>query len=336
MAITKPAVLPPWAESGDIVQPTNAEIQVGWPVGATPPSRQRFNWILNYGMNGVRYLTRRGIPDWDADDTYMIGDRVIGDDGKTYRSLVDNNTGQTPSSSPTKWERWGFTFNEFLAGVTTPPQFDNDNSLATTAFVQRALGNRQGYNVPETGSSFSAADAGKVFGLNGPSTYTLPSASGLPNGATFDFFAAGNGCVVQASGSDTITTKGGTTVTSLTLNSGDTLSLVRVGPTAWLAISGSSQLEFADVFGASLTENGYQKLPGGLIIQWGSLSVTNGQTITFPVALTSNVRVVITPGFGAGLTQVFYSIQGEAPWTGFKINHSSGVSVVFNWLAFGY
>ena len=33
---------------------------------------------------------------------------------------------------------------EFLAGITTPPQFDNDTSLATTEFVQRALGSFSG------------------------------------------------------------------------------------------------------------------------------------------------------------------------------------------------
>lgn len=106
MAITKPPVLPSWAEAGDKVQPSNAEIQVGWPLSSIPPSRQRFNWLLNFLANGIRYFSRRGLPDYDAAETYMTGDRVIGDDGKTYRSLIDNNTAQTPSASPTKWEEW--------------------------------------------------------------------------------------------------------------------------------------------------------------------------------------------------------------------------------------
>lgn len=109
MAITKPPVLPAWAESGDRVTPSNAEIQVGWPLSSIPPSRQRFNWLLNYLANAVRYFSRRGIPDYDAAETYMIGDRIIGDDGKTYRSLIDTNLAQTPSTSPTKWELWALT-----------------------------------------------------------------------------------------------------------------------------------------------------------------------------------------------------------------------------------
>lgn len=106
MALTKPPVLPAWAEAGDRVQPSNAEIQAGWPLSNVPPSRQRFNWLLNYLANGIRYFSRRGLPDYDAAETYMIGDRIIGDDGKTYRSLIDNNIGQTPSAQPTKWEEW--------------------------------------------------------------------------------------------------------------------------------------------------------------------------------------------------------------------------------------
>lgn len=119
MALTKPTVLPVWAESGDKVQPTNPEVQTGWPLSNTPPARQRWNWLLNYLMNGVRYFTRRGMPDYGADETYMTGDRVIGDDGKTYRSIQDNNTGHTPSSSPTWWERWGYSSTELDAILAT-------------------------------------------------------------------------------------------------------------------------------------------------------------------------------------------------------------------------
>lgn len=132
MALTKPSVLPPWADAGDKVQPTNAEIQTGWPLSNVPPSRQRFNWLLNWLMNGVRYLTRRGMPDYAADETYAIGDRVIGDDGKTYRSIQAANTGNTPSSSPLWWERWGFTKAELTAELNNHDYKDSCR-VGTTA-----------------------------------------------------------------------------------------------------------------------------------------------------------------------------------------------------------
>lgn len=135
MAITKPAVLPPWAESGDAVQPTNAEIQSGWQAGSVPPSRQRFNWILNYCMNGVRYLVRRGLPDWDAAETYAIGDRVIGPTGSTYQALTAN-TNKTPASNPSDWAPWAF-------GPSDVATLSNDNSskLATTSWIRGAMSN---------------------------------------------------------------------------------------------------------------------------------------------------------------------------------------------------
>ena len=109
MALTKPPVLPPWADTGDKTQPTNTEIQTGWPQSNIPPSRQRFNWILNFLANGVRYLTRRGIPDWDADETYLIGDRAQGPDGYTYVSLANANINFPPAANPSVWAVWGYT-----------------------------------------------------------------------------------------------------------------------------------------------------------------------------------------------------------------------------------
>ena len=105
MAITKPPVLPPWADAGDKVQPSNAEIQVGWPLSSIPPSRQRFNWLLNFLANGIRYFSRRGIPDWDSSETYETNDRVIGPDGRTYRSTGPGNTNLVPGVSGA-WEEW--------------------------------------------------------------------------------------------------------------------------------------------------------------------------------------------------------------------------------------
>lgn len=111
MSLTKPPVLPIWADAGDKVQPSNTELPIGWPLSNTPPARQRWNWVLNFLMNGVRYFTRRGMPDWGADETYEVGDRVQGSDGLTYKALTQN-ANKTPASNPSDWTRWGFTADE--------------------------------------------------------------------------------------------------------------------------------------------------------------------------------------------------------------------------------
>jgi hypothetical protein len=121
MAIIKPPVKNIWADTGDKTEPTAGEVLSGWPLSSTPPSRQRFNWILNYCANAVRYFSRRGLVDYDAAETYSIGDKIIGDDGETYSSLQASNINHSPSSSPTWWKPWAqlkkYTFSVNKNGV---------------------------------------------------------------------------------------------------------------------------------------------------------------------------------------------------------------------------
>ena len=420
MALTKPPVLPPWAEAGDKVQPTNAEIQTGWPLSNTPPARQRWNWILNFLANGVRYLTRRGLPDYGADETYMIGDRVIGDDGKTYRSIQDNNINHAPSASPLWWEEWApslsrladllqkQTYTAFttagaapnftltpapaitaytagqrfrvkfhaagagadvlnvsglgnkslkqydstgakvgaviaanqLADVeydgvdmvildalpasfgTTPPQFDNDTSFATTAFVQRALGSMSSAKIVNATGNILAEDAGKfieILGASGNITLTLPDISTVPAGTTFELYNnAGFGCTIQRSGSATIADGSGVAQTSYTLRIQSTARFISDGFN-WFLTSG---------FGGHLpASNGYQRLPNGIIIQWMQFAktttaspISNSWPIAFPNALwniSGTIGGTANPNGGAisasgNTTQVtIYTTSGQ-------------------------
>jgi hypothetical protein len=54
----------------------------------------------------------RGIGEWSATAVYQVGARVVGDDGLTYRCLVDN-TGKQPSTNRVEWEPWaGYAMSE--------------------------------------------------------------------------------------------------------------------------------------------------------------------------------------------------------------------------------
>ncbi len=44
-----------------------------------------------------------GASPWNSGATYNEGDRVVGSDGKIYRSIVPSNTGNDPTSSPSSW-----------------------------------------------------------------------------------------------------------------------------------------------------------------------------------------------------------------------------------------
>jgi len=131
MAITKPPVVPAWADTAtpttDIVQPSDPEISAGWPLSTTPPSRQRFNWVLNFCANAVRYFSRRGVPDWDSAETYSTND-IVQQGGALFRSLQDGNTNHLPSDLVNDaW--WG------LPQFRTANTDDQSSQGATTAYV---------------------------------------------------------------------------------------------------------------------------------------------------------------------------------------------------------
>lgn len=80
---------------------------------------------------------------------------------------------------------------------------------------------------------------------------------------------------------------------------------------------------FANEFANSLGPGGYQKLPSGLIVQWGSgaISATN-VNITFPLAFpTACYDVLVSENSGNGWTGSAFSVYGPYSKT------TTGVSV---------
>lgn len=107
---SKPAVRKAWGESNttsaDMFDPGDTATGIGWtPSTTTPPSRQRFNWAMNWVANAIRYFMQRGVADWDAAETYAIGGLTLGSDNNLYRSSVASNINFNPTTQPTKWER---------------------------------------------------------------------------------------------------------------------------------------------------------------------------------------------------------------------------------------
>jgi hypothetical protein len=336
MSITKPPVLPAWADSGDKVQPTNSELQVGWPVSSIPPSRQRFNWILNYVANGIRYFSRRGIPDYDAAETYMTGDRIIGDDGKTYRSLIDTNLAQTPSTSPTKWERWALTLAEMYTSLVTPAQFDNSVKPATTEFVRRTGMQTNGIRSLSANTTLTALDVGSTIYLGGAGgfTITLPLAATLPAGTRIEV-VSGVSATISRQGAEPIYSANvtGSEVATISIGAGDTLTFIASPGTGWF-VFGSSQLGYTASFGKSLASSGYQKLPGGLILQWGNDgSPALSSSVTFPIAFPTAVYQIVATLYATS-TGGNASVVTPGPTTsGFNITKSAAISC--NWIALG-
>ncbi len=134
MPIERRPVRPVWADSGDRNDvPSTGAIEQGWPLSAAPPTRQRFNWILNALDGAVAYNTRRGIPDYDAAQLYQSGDRIQ-QGGATWRCLVDGTQGIAPGTNAQRWEAWGLTPADVLA------PFAGANQLLAGSGYQRLAG----------------------------------------------------------------------------------------------------------------------------------------------------------------------------------------------------
>lgn len=117
-------------------------------------------------------------------------------------------------------------------------------------------------------------------------------------------------------------------------------SLLALTPaTMFQALQGSNQ---------SLAANGYQRLPGGLLLQWGQVSVySNGidggsSPVTFPVAFPSNcVVTAVKNGGGVSGVDGIYANRGTS-LTGFTANVDSATGNegagwrTVAWQAIGY
>ncbi|OFJ46388.1 hypothetical protein BA896_021775 [Janthinobacterium lividum] len=192
----------------------------------------------------------------------------------------------------------------FTASPTgpTPAQFDATNKLATMAAVQRALGNYQGVSAFLTSGTFTltAANAGQEIILSGSSVtaaLVLPLLSSVPDGAAFlvKSEASTSNWTINANAADgaaIISTSSG--VASLPIKRGDFALIVKSG--LFWRVHGTVDLGSGDSFAASLSINGYQKLPSGLILQWGQVLFAaaggNQQAVTFPIAFPNGVRMV--------------------------------------------
>ena len=94
---------------------------------------------------------------------------------------------------------------------------------------------------------------------------------------------------------------------------------------------------FSQEFGASLAVNGYQKLPSGLILQWGLVSTALANTsypFTYPIAFPTACRSVLVTSAATGQT-ASGNVDSAATTTSVGVRNSVASSSVYV-LAIGY
>ncbi|MCY1187451.1 hypothetical protein D9M73_284320 [compost metagenome] len=91
-------------------------------------------------------------------------------------------------------------------------------------------------------------------------------------------------------------------------------------------------------FGATLGTSGWQKLPSGLILQWGQTPVATADDVTtsLPIAFpTAFATVVISQGYTAGSNSMGYACASANSLSSF-IWKATGTGNGHNYLAIGF
>lgn len=194
--------------------------------------------------------------------------------------------------------------------------------------------------VTASGTLGAVVGGGAVFINSASATaQTLPAASAVTAGKQVELMNINTGvATISRAGSDTITGNH-TTVTSFALGDGDTLVLQSDGVSNWFAVGGSVQLGKAAAFGSLQAVNGYQKLPSGLIMQWGLTTAipatSTGVTtlpITFPTAIFS---VVATFSDAASPTDTVTTNVNGITTANFSLYNPRATAAQFQWFAIG-
>lgn len=87
----------------------------------------------------------------------------------------------------------------------------------------------------------------------------------------------------------------------------------------------------ASDFPALLSGNGYQRLPSGVIIQWGQAFISGTTTVNFPLTFPTNATAVVFTNVSS--SNQIYLNGSPLGRTGFSAtNGSSSIS----WIAIGY
>ena len=188
----------------------------------------------------------------------------------------------------------------------------NTTQIATTAFVSTAVTNERTATTTLTNK-------------------TINLANNTVTGTKAEFNAA-------CSDADFASLAGTETLTNKTVNlTSNTLAGTKA---QFNAACADTDFSFLNDFTGSnqyLSSDGYQKLPGGLVIQWGRL--TSGSSVTFPTTFTTACfQVIASRSSNGGATSgaaVFVN-AGSISTSGFSMAEATTSTYPIMWIAIGY
>ena len=233
-------------------------------------------------------------------------------------------------------------------GVTAQqPQFDESPNLANTAFVKKFGLSASALTTLTADEALTADRMGSavLFSNVNPMIQTLPQRSTTPNGSVIHLGNYGAGAVtVNAFAGDLINANtGGAAISTLVLQRGDDATFMSNADNAWALVGGSYLTKQSSIFGAFLNIQGYQKLPSGVIVQWGTAVVTSNTggfatdvllPITFPAV---HAACYVQFGGIAPPTTVSSLAASNASLTNVRLTAvSTSPTVAVFWFAIGW
>lgn len=212
------------------------------------------------------------------------------------------------------------------------PQFDSGPRLATTSFVQRALGNYGSVDGFAANGTLAASAAGRKQIIFDPcNSVTLPLGSSVPVGACFSLNAAGTVPVtIHPNTGDSIAWGGGSG--AIVMPPGSDLDLVHGGSSDWYA-SGTGLLKYQQQLAGATGNPSWQRFPSGLIMQAGWNQILSGSSVTInlPVAFpNAALNAIATPYSGTTPGVISTAVS-----TTQIVIYSTVVPQNVNWMAFG-
>lgn len=220
------------------------------------------------------------------------------------------------------------------AGSESPSLLD-DYQRTLSAFIAMHR-DGAGFTQEATVASGATTDIGAAtsFYVQITGTTTITSFGTAYNGPRFVRFA---GALTLTHNATTLILPGGANITTA---AGDTCVVVPSGNAAngWRVIS-YQRAATSPVWTYSSGASGYQKLPSGLILQWGSvgsLSSSADTTITFPIAFpTAADFFMVSHDYSAGSGSIAYC-AGTQTSTTQAVARSSTNGLGAVWIALGY
>lgn len=94
--------------------------------GSGVPLLEDFNTIFYTLTRNLAYLYQQGLAEWDANQTYFIGN-IAAKNGIIYVSLTDNNTNHDPANDTTNWKDYLSVVNTNITNLQTNLSTANTN-----------------------------------------------------------------------------------------------------------------------------------------------------------------------------------------------------------------